>query len=70
MRGDPSDAELVALTAVVAGLAGTGLAGTGLANTRAPEPATPRSAWADSAHRRRAASHPGPGAWCASGLPH
>ncbi|MGH3797442.1 MAG: acyl-CoA carboxylase subunit epsilon [Pseudonocardiaceae bacterium] len=53
MRGDPSDAELAALTVVVAGLA----------STRAAEPVEARSAWADPVHRLRAPLRPGPGAW-------
>ncbi|HEU0086553.1 MAG TPA: acyl-CoA carboxylase epsilon subunit [Pseudonocardiaceae bacterium] len=59
VRGDLPDAELAALTAVLAALAGT----------RAPRPAPARSAWADPAYRLRAALPPGAGAWRASALP-
>lgn len=60
VRGTPDDAELVALTAVVLGLA----------SATEPEPAKQeRSAWADhEAALRRTLPH-GPGAWRASGLP-
>jgi hypothetical protein len=60
VRGEPDDAELVALTTVVLGLASAGV----------PEPAPQQpSAWADrSAALRRPLPH-GPGAWRASGLP-
>jgi hypothetical protein len=64
VRGDPSDAEIAALIAVIAGLAGAGLT-----NGRAPEPTAPRSVWADPARRVRACPHPGPGGWRASTLP-
>jgi hypothetical protein len=59
VRGEPDDAELVALTAVVLGLASAGV----------PEPAPQqRSVWADrGAALRRPLPH-GPGAWRASGL--
>lgn len=60
VRGTPDDAELAALTAVVAALA----AGD------SPEPAPrPRSRWADRAALVRAPLPVGPGAWRASGLP-
>lgn len=60
VRGTPDDAELAALTAVVAALA---------AGDR-PEPAPrPRSRWADRAALVRAPLPVGPGAWRASGLP-
>ena len=61
VRGTPDDAELVALTAVVLGLASAG----------APEQAAPqRSAWADRAVALRRTLPHGPGAWRASGFPH
>ncbi|HJP78149.1 MAG TPA: acyl-CoA carboxylase subunit epsilon [Pseudonocardiaceae bacterium] len=60
VRGEPDDAELVALTAVVLGLASAPRA----------EPAPPqRSAWADHASAMRRTLPHGPGAWRASGLP-
>jgi hypothetical protein len=60
VRGSPDDAEIAALTAVVAGLASGG----------APEePANPPSRWADKAALVGAPLRPGPGAWRASALP-
>lgn len=59
VRGEPSDEELAALTAVIAAAA----------SQPAPEPPAPRSAWADPAHRLRTPLRPGPGAWRASALP-
>jgi hypothetical protein len=61
VRGDPDDAELAALTAVVAGLA----------SGRAPAegPTGPPSRWADRSALVRAPLRPGPGAWRASALP-
>jgi len=61
VRGNPDDAELAALTAVVAGLAGTGPA--------EPTQQRRRSLWADPAHRLGTPVRPGPGAWRASALP-
>jgi hypothetical protein len=61
VRGEPDDAELAALTAVVLGMAAV----------PRPEPAQPRrSAWADRASALRRTLPHGPGAWRASGLPH
>nr|WP_221212949.1 MULTISPECIES: acyl-CoA carboxylase subunit epsilon [Prauserella salsuginis group] len=60
VRGEPDDAELAALTAVVAGLA----AGDGGGD----DGASPRSRWADRAALVRAPLTPGPGAWRASAL--
>ncbi|MEU4801926.1 acyl-CoA carboxylase subunit epsilon [Actinosynnema sp. NPDC023587] len=60
VRGNPDDAELAALTAVVAGLATTG----GTADVPAR-----RSAWSDRSRLVRAPLAHGPGAWRASGLP-
>jgi hypothetical protein len=58
VRGNPSDAELAALTVVVATM-----------SAPAAEPEPPRSLWADHAHRLRTPLRPGLGAWRASGLP-
>ncbi|HKN54268.1 MAG TPA: acyl-CoA carboxylase subunit epsilon [Amycolatopsis sp.] len=60
VRGNPSDAELAALTAVVAAAATS-------RKPRAPEPR--RSWWGDHASALRRPLHPGEGAWRASGLP-
>ncbi|MGH3924956.1 MAG: acyl-CoA carboxylase subunit epsilon [Pseudonocardiaceae bacterium] len=69
MRGDPSEEEVAALTAVVASLASGGLA-----NARAPEPTTACSAWGDPTRQLRAplpgtAGQWGPGGWRASAFP-
>lgn len=61
VRGTPDDAELAALTAVVAGLA---------ARRRPAEEPPPRSRWADRAALLRPMPAPGPGAWAASARPH
>ncbi|HEX4723479.1 MAG TPA: acyl-CoA carboxylase subunit epsilon [Pseudonocardiaceae bacterium] len=61
VRGEPDDAELAALTAVVLSLAS--------AATPTPEPAA-RSRWADRAALVRRPLPFGPGAWRAAGLPH
>lgn len=62
VRGEPDDAELAALTAVVAGLASaSGAEGS------ASRP--PRSRWSDPAAGMRTFPRPGEGAWRASGLP-
>jgi hypothetical protein len=64
VRGEPDDAEVAALTAVVLGLAAS--TGPGAAEPEAAE----RGGWADrSALVRRPMPQPGPGAWRASGLP-
>ncbi|MQA08575.1 MAG: acyl-CoA carboxylase subunit epsilon [Pseudonocardiaceae bacterium] len=63
VRGSPDDAELAALTVVVAGLVSGG-AGQPEEND---EPR--RSRWADRATLVRQPLRPGPGAWKASGLP-
>ncbi|CCH34893.1 acyl-CoA carboxylase subunit epsilon [Actinosynnema sp. NPDC047251] len=60
VRGNPDDAELAALTAVVAGLATAG------GETDAP---THRSAWSDRSRLVRSPLAHGPGAWRASALP-
>lgn len=59
VRGEPSDEELAALTAVLAAAG----------SQPVTEPPAPRSVWADPAHRLRAPLRPGPGAWRASALP-
>jgi hypothetical protein len=60
VRGEPDDAELVALTTVVLGLA----------SAPRPEPAQPRrSAWSDRASALRRTLAHGTGAWRDSGLP-
>lgn len=59
VRGEPSDAELAALTVVLAAAASAG-----------PPPAPPiRDRWSDPAARLRTPLTPGPGAWRASYLP-
>ena len=60
VRGDPSDEELAALTAVLAAAA---------SSSAAPEPPPRRSAWTDRASLTRRVPHPGPSAWRASALP-
>ncbi|TCP56175.1 acyl-CoA carboxylase epsilon subunit-like protein [Tamaricihabitans halophyticus] len=57
VRGNPDDAELAALTAVVAGL--------GSDTEEAPPPRS-RSRWADRAALVRGQLRPGPGAWRAA----
>jgi hypothetical protein len=60
VRGEPSDEEVAALTAVL------------LAAASAAQPATGppvRDRWSDPAARMRRPLHPGPGAWRASALP-
>lgn len=60
VRGDPDDAELAALTVVLAAAAA--------APESAPAPER-RSRWADRARLLHHAPHPGDGAWRASGFP-
>jgi hypothetical protein len=60
VRGNPDDAELAALTAVLAGAAA--------ASPTEGKPAE-RSRWADPSARLRQPLRPGPGAWRAFGLP-
>ena len=60
IRGNPSDAELAALTAVVAVASAA----------KAPEKPKPRTSWwGDHTASLRRPHHPGEGAWRASGLP-
>ncbi|MFI5606276.1 acyl-CoA carboxylase subunit epsilon [Amycolatopsis sp. NPDC051903] len=61
LRGNPDDAELAALTAVVAAAAASA--------ATAPAPARRTSWWNDRAAAVRAPLHPGAGAWRASALP-
>jgi hypothetical protein len=60
VRGEPSDAELAALTVVLAAVAAP-----------RPAPAAPatRDRWSDPAARLRRQLHPGPGAWQTSTWP-
>lgn len=59
VRGNPDDAELAALTAVLSA-----------AGSPEEPPSEPkRSLWADRAARLGRAPRPGPGAWRASALP-
>jgi acyl-CoA carboxylase epsilon subunit len=60
VRGEPSDAELAALTVVLAAVAAP-----------SPTPAAPavRDRWSDPTARLRAPLHPGPGAWRTSTWP-
>ena len=60
VRGEPDDAELAALTAVVTGLAA--------ATRPAPQPPV-RSRWADRRRLLRGELPRGQGAWRASALP-
>ncbi|MEA5365895.1 acyl-CoA carboxylase subunit epsilon [Amycolatopsis sp., V23-08] len=60
VRGNPSDAEVAALTAVVAAASAAPAA-------EKPKPRT--SWWGDHAASLRRPLHPGDGAWRASGLP-
>ncbi|MCW0213426.1 MAG: acyl-CoA carboxylase subunit epsilon [Pseudonocardia sp.] len=61
VRGAPTDAELAALTVVLAAAASSG----------GDAPVTPRDLWSDPATRLRTPlpPTPGPGAWKASALP-
>ncbi|TWF78543.1 acyl-CoA carboxylase epsilon subunit-like protein [Pseudonocardia hierapolitana] len=60
VRGEPSDAELAALTVVLAAVA---------ADPPAPAPAPVRDRWSDPATRFRTPLHHGPGAWRTSTWP-
>lgn len=61
VHGAPDDAELAALTAVVAGLSST-------AGRTGPSTG-PRSRWGDPASRLRLPASPSHGGWRASGYP-
>jgi hypothetical protein len=61
VRGAPTDAEVAALTAVLAAMASA---------TPGTPPASPRTAWNDPAARLRRPLAVGPGAWPASAWPH
>ena len=63
VRGEPSDAEIAALTVVLAAVAATATTAAAVPTGAAP------SRWADPAARLRPALHPGPGAWRASAWP-
>ena len=65
VRGDPSDAEVAALTVVLAAVAATPIAATPVA---AATPAVP-GRWSDPSARFRAPLCPGPGAWRMSTWP-
>ncbi|HZZ49963.1 MAG TPA: acyl-CoA carboxylase subunit epsilon [Pseudonocardia sp.] len=60
VRGEPDDAELAALTAVVLAAASSG---------SADGPPAPRNLWADKRTAQRQPLVPGPGAWRTSFLP-
>ena len=60
VRGEPTDAELAALTVVLAALAG---------GSRADAPPRPRSAWSDRAAGLRGPLAVGPNAWRTTYLP-
>jgi len=63
VRGEPDDAELAALTVVLAATASAGSAAE-------PGARRARSVWVDRAAQLRRPLRPGPGAWRASTLPH
>ncbi|MGN6795814.1 MAG: acyl-CoA carboxylase epsilon subunit [Streptosporangiaceae bacterium] len=63
VRGEPTDAELAAVVAVLAARAGAASA-----QAAAPTPA-PRSSWSDRPRLMRESISPGPGAWRRSALP-
>jgi hypothetical protein len=60
VRGEPTDAEVAALTVVLAAAA---------AGSAAEAPAGPRSAWNDREAQLRRPLHPGPDAWRMSAWP-
>jgi acyl-CoA carboxylase epsilon subunit len=60
VRGEPSDAEVAALTVVLAAVA---------AGPPAAAPLTVRDRWSDPSARFRAPLRPGPGAWRMSTWP-
>jgi len=61
VRGEPDDAEVAALTAVLAAFSGAAAADEDARATR--------DAWSDPAARLRTPLTPGPGAWRASARP-
>ncbi|HEX3778247.1 MAG TPA: acyl-CoA carboxylase subunit epsilon [Pseudonocardiaceae bacterium] len=66
VRGEPDDAELVALTTVVLGIASASAG----ASADEAGPARPqRSAWSDPANSVRRTLPHGPGSWRASAFP-
>ena len=58
VRGEPTEEELAALTAVLAARAAAARAA-----AEAPEPERPVSGWRDRARSVRTPPRPGPGAW-------
>jgi hypothetical protein len=60
IRGEPTDAELAALTVVLAALSAAG---------PVPEAPPVRDRWSDPAARLRTPLHPGPGVWRTSTWP-
>jgi hypothetical protein len=61
VRGEPTEAEVAALVAVVAARAAVA--------AQAPTTGPGRSSWADPARRLRITGRPGPDAWRRSGFP-
>ncbi|HVV19364.1 MAG TPA: acyl-CoA carboxylase epsilon subunit [Pseudonocardiaceae bacterium] len=71
VRGEPDDAELAALTAVVTATVVTAVvSGPGSANDGSAKRPEQRSRWADRAALVRQPLPTGPGAWRASAFPH
>jgi hypothetical protein len=68
VRGNPTDAELAALTVVLAVVQRrNSVAAADRAASGAPAPV---GGWADPAARLRRPLHPGPAAWARSAMPH
>lgn len=67
VRGDPTDAELAALTVALAVVQRRHAAA---AERAASATSAPVGGWADPAARLRRPLHPGPGAWARSAMPH